>query len=149
MPRVSLVGRFERLSENLNHKGEKTLERFDVGLIVRVNVLSDGTQTSNSGDANFSTLTVLKETFEEFEEGLEMFLKTLNDGFQNSIEYVNSNFAVGGLRRRCGFVKEWEELDPPADGDLNGCDSGNNTSSGMADKSTDEEIADQRQKWSG
>jgi hypothetical protein len=91
----------------------------------------------DSGDANFSTFGVLEETFEEFEEGLEMLLETLDDGFQDSIEYINADFAVGRLRRRCSFVKEWEELRPPADRYLNACDCGNDTGCGMANKGTE------------
>lgn len=100
----------------------------------------------DSGDANFSALRVPEETFEEFKEGLEMLLETFDDGFQDSIEYVNANFAVRHLRRRCSFVKEWEELRPPADGYLDACDSGNNTGCGMTNKGADEKITDQRQK---
>lgn len=77
-----------------------------------------------------------------------MLLGTLEDGFQDSIEYVNADFAMRRLRRRCSFVKEWEELRPPADGYLNGCDSGNDTGCGMANKGTDENITDQREKES-
>jgi hypothetical protein len=134
----------------------------DVGLIVRVNVLSNGTQRSSSestsvtgiirycspdsGDANFSTLGVLKEAFEEFEERLEVLLETLDDGFQDSIKYVDTDFAVCGLRGRCGFVKEWEKLGPSADGDLYACDNSDNTGRRMANKGTGEEITDQQQK---
>ncbi|KAN0138053.1 hypothetical protein V8E53_003942 [Lactarius tabidus] len=41
------------------------------------------------------------------EEGLEMFLKTLNDGFQDSIEYVNSNFAHADVPFYFEDVFDW------------------------------------------
>ncbi len=65
-----------------------------------------------------------------------MLLETLDDGFQDSIENVDADFAMHSLGRRCSLEKEWEELRPSIDWHLDTRDSSNNTGRGVSNEST-------------
>jgi len=93
----------------------------------------------DSRHSDFGTLAVLKEGLKEFEEALQMLLKTLDDSFQNSIENVNSDFAMGYLGRYRSFEQEGKELRPSVDRHLDTCDSSNDSGSGVANKGTEQE----------
>ena len=67
-----------------------------------------------------------------------MLLETLDDGFQDSIEDVDANFAVHSLGRRRSLEKEWEKLRPSVDWHLDARDSSNNTGRGVSNESTEQ-----------
>jgi hypothetical protein len=68
-----------------------------------------------------------------------MLLEPLDNSFQDSIQDVDANFAVCCLGRCCGFVKEGEELRPSVDWHLDACDGSDDTGSGVANQSAEEE----------
>jgi hypothetical protein len=65
-----------------------------------------------------------------------MLLETLDDSFQDSIEYVDADFAMHGLGSCCSLEKEGEELRPTADRHLDARDSSNNTGRGVSNERT-------------
>jgi hypothetical protein len=67
-----------------------------------------------------------------------MLLKTLDDGFQDSIEDVDADFAVHSLGRRRSLEKEWQKLRPSVDWHLDARDSSNNTGRGVSNESTEQ-----------
>ena len=67
-----------------------------------------------------------------------MLLETLDDGFQDSIEDIDADFAVYSLGRRRSLEKEWEKLWPSVDWHLDARDSSNNTSRGVSNESTEQ-----------
>ncbi len=69
---------------------------------------------------------------------MQMLLETLDDGFQDSIEDVDADFAVHSLGRRRSLEKEWEELRPCVDWHLDPRDSSNNTCRGVSNESTEQ-----------
>lgn len=67
-----------------------------------------------------------------------MLLETLDDGFQDSVEDVDANFAVHSLGRCRSLEKEWKELRPSVDWHLNARDSSNNTGRRVSNESTEQ-----------
>lgn len=86
--------------------------------------------------SDFGTLRVAHEGLEEFEEALLMLLETLDDSFQDSIEYVDADFAVHSLGSRRSLEEEGEESRPTVDWHLDARDSSNNTGRGVSNEST-------------
>jgi hypothetical protein len=82
-------------------QGKLSVSTYDIGLIIRIDVLGDGAQgpgnrsthrastkkdgSPDSSHSDFGTLGILKEILEEFEEALQVFLESLDNSFQNTI----------------------------------------------------------------
>ena len=65
-----------------------------------------------------------------------MRLEALDDVLQNSVENVNTNFAVNGLLRQARLLKEGEEVRPVTERNLDGGDGGDDPCRRMTDKIT-------------
>ena len=57
-------------------------------------------------DSNFSTLRILEESFEQFEETLEMLLESLDNILENGKQDVHANFAMLDGGRNSGLMEE-------------------------------------------
>ena len=113
---------------------------YDLGLLVRIDILGDNAEGADGGNPDIRTLGINDQDREEREEIRDQGVDTVQHIFKYGIQDVYTNFAVGHIWRAACLLEEGKEFRPLVERHLYAGDGGNHASSGVPNKVTNDDF---------